>query len=274
MQALRLPEDGLRHLPGLPAVAAGVEAGGAGEGIEGPAEAAVDGAVLVEALVEGAGLPQEDVPGQIAQELRPVAALAPLQRWALEAQEELGGGDLHPAGDLLLVDGLRLVAVVPLNVRAALGGKDALGSLEDPVGADIPHHGEDHVGGGVEGLVAVVEGLGGDLGDALHRPGDGDAAGVADVEGLEELLVDLPVGVILHHADLLGDDAPLLVHAFLGEVGDGDKAEEDLQVLLKVLRAVEVVARQGAGGEGVGLGPVFRQVLHGAAVLGVEHLVL
>ena len=98
--------------------------------------------------------------------------------------------------------------------------------------------------------------------------------GYLAVEGREELLVDLPVGVILHHADLLGDDAPLLVHAFLSEVGDGDKAEEDLQVLLKVLRAVEVVARQGAGGEGVGLGPVFRQVLHGAAVLGVEHLVL
>ena len=178
------------------------------------------------------------------------------------------------AGDFLLVDSFRLIAVVPLNVRAALGGQDALRRLEDPVGADIPHHGEDHVGGGVEGLVAVVEGLGGDLGDALHRPGDGDAAGVADVESLEQLLVDLPVGVILHHADLLGDDAPLLVHALLGEVGDGDEAEEDLQVLLKVLRAVEVVARHGAGGEGVGLGAVFRQVLHGAAVPGVEHLVL
>ena len=78
------------------------------------------------------------------------------------------------------------------------------------------------------------------------------------VEGPEHLGVDLPVGVVLNHPNLLADDALLLGHAFLGEVGDGDEGQENLQVFLKVVRGVEVVAGHGVGGKGVGFRAVFR----------------
>ena len=41
-----------------------------------------------------------------------------------------------------------------------------------------------------------------------------------------------------------------------------------------MVRGVEIVARHGVGGEGVGLRAVFRQLLEGISLLGVEHLVL
>ena len=143
------------------------------------------------------------------------------------------------------MDGFRLIAVVPLNVRAALGGQDAFRGLEDPVGADIPHHGEDHVGGGVEGLVAAVQGLGGDAGDALHGAGHGDTGGTLPVQGLQHPLIDLPLRVILDHADLLSDNALLLGHALVGEVRHRHKGQQLPQILVKMLRAVEVVGRHG-----------------------------
>ena len=122
--------------------------------------------------------------------------------------------------------------------------------------------------------MAGVEGVRGDVGDGLDGPGDGGADGVVVVEPLQHGEEHLVLRVVLDHADLLADDALLLVHALLGEVGDGDKGEENLQVLIEFLRALEVVARDGRAGEGVGAGPVGRQVLEGVAVLGVEHLVL
>ena len=138
----------------------------------------------------------------------------------------------------------------------------------------IAHHRQNHVGGGVEGLVAVVQRLRRDMGDALHRAGDGGPGGALLVQGLHHPGVELPVRVVLDHADLLADDALLLGHALLGEIGDGDEGQQDLQVLLKVLRGVEVVAGHGVGGEGVGLRAVLGQLLEGVALLGVEHLVL
>ena len=122
--------------------------------------------------------------------------------------------------------------------------------------------------------MAGIERFGRDLRNALHRTGDGDAGGGGVVQALEQVGVDPPVGRILHHADLLTDDAALLVHALLREVGDGDEREQDLQILLKVLRAVEVIGGRRVGGEGVRLRAVLAQLLQGVAVLGVEHLVL
>ena len=43
------------------------------------------------------------------------------------------------------------------------------------------------------------------------------------VQGLHEALIHLPLRVILDHADLLADDALLLFHTFIGEIGDGHK---------------------------------------------------
>ena len=76
------------------------------------------------------------------------------------------------------------------------------------------------------------------------------------------------------HADLLGDDALFLFHAFLGEVGDGHEGQQNPEIVIKMLGAVEIVGGNGVAGVGVGLGPAPGQVLHGAAVGGVEHLVL
>ena len=122
--------------------------------------------------------------------------------------------------------------------------------------------------------MAVVQGLGGDLADALHGPGHGLADGAVTVQGLHHLAVDLPLGVVLDHADLLGDDALLLLHAFIGEVGDGHEGQQNPEIVIKMLGAVEIVGGNGVAGVGVGLGPAPGQVLHGAAVGGVEHLVL
>ena len=97
---------------------------------------------------------------------------------------------------------------------------------------------------------------------------------MAGVEALHQIGVDPPVRLVLDHADLLGDDALLLVHALLGEVGLGDKGEEDAEALIELLGTLEVVAGDGVGGEGVVHGPVFRQLLEGVPLPGVEHLVL
>ena len=122
--------------------------------------------------------------------------------------------------------------------------------------------------------MAVVQGLGGDLADALHGPGHGLADGAVTVQGLHHLAIDLPLGIVLDHADLLGDDALLLLHALVGEVGDGHEGQQNPEIVVKMLGAVEIVGSDGVAGVGVGLGPTPGQVLHGAAVGGVEHLVL
>ena len=138
----------------------------------------------------------------------------------------------------------------------------------------VAHHCQNHVRGGVECLVAVVQRLRCDVGDTLHRPGDRGPGSALLVQGLHHPGIELPVGVVLDHADLLADDALLLGHALLREIGDRDEGQQDLQILLKVLRGVEVVAGHGVGGEGIGLRAVFRQLLEGVTLLGVEHLVL
>ena len=111
------------------------------------------------------------------------------------------------------------------------------------------------------------------MGDAFHRTGNGSPGRADAVEGLHHPGVDLPVRVILNHPDLLADDALLLGHALLGKIRNGDEGEQDLQILGKVRRGIEVVARHGVGGKGIGLRAVFSQFLQGVAFLGIEHLV-
>ena len=122
--------------------------------------------------------------------------------------------------------------------------------------------------------MALVEGFRRDLGDALHRSGNGGPGGGDLVEGPEHPDVNLPVGVVLDHPDLLADDTLFLGHALLGEPGDGDEGQQNLQVLIEMVRGIKVVPGHGVGGKGVGLRAVFRQLLEGVALLGVEHLVL
>ena len=121
--------------------------------------------------------------------------------------------------------------------------------------------------------MATVQGLGSDVGDALHGAGHGDTGGALPVQGLQHPLIDLPLRVVLDHADLLSNDALLLGHALVGEVRHRHKGQQLPQIFVKMLRAVEVVGRHGVAGEGVRLGAVFGHLLHGVSVGGVEHLV-
>ena len=81
------------------------------------------------------------------------------------------------------------------------------------------------------------------------------------IQGGHQVSKHLPVRVVLNHADLLADDTPLLVHALLGKPGLGDEGEENAQVFFKFLGGFKVVTGDGAGGKGVGAGPVGGQVL-------------
>ena len=106
--------------------------------------------------------------------------------------------------------------------------------------------------------MAGVEGVGGDVGDGLLGAGDGHPDGVVIKQALHQAVKHLVVRIVLHHADLLADDPLLLVHALLGEIGNGDEGEQDAQVLLKFLCALEIVACDGVAGEGIGGGAVGR----------------
>ena len=141
-------------------------------------------------------------------------------------------------------------------------------------GIHVAHHRQHHVGRGVERLVTVIQRLCRDVGDALHRSGNAGPGGAVPVQSPHHTDVDLPVGVVLHHADLLTDDALLLSHALLGEIGNGHKGQQNFKVFLKVVGGVEIIAGHGVGGKRVGLRAVLRQLLEGVALLGVEHLVL
>ena len=141
------------------------------------------------------------------------------------------------------------------------------------LGIDVALHAQHHIGRRVEDLVAVIEGLRGDLRDALHRTGDAVADGVMGIEHFQQIVVNPHTGVILAHADLLRDDALLLLHGLIGKIRGGDKVQQHPQIFLKALGALEVVAGDARGGKGVGVGPVCREnVQRVVAVRQVEHL--
>ena len=127
----------------------------------------------------------------------------------------------------------------------------------------------------VKGAVAVVERVRVDLGDALDRAGDVVAHGMALIQQLHQLEVDRVIRHVVVHADLLRDDAPLLFHGLGREVGRRDKAQQRAQVLLKVLRAAEIIHRLIIGGEGIGIRAHDGHALQDVDAVGhVEHLVL
>ena len=122
--------------------------------------------------------------------------------------------------------------------------------------------------------MAVIERFGGDLRDAIHGSGYTVADGVMSIEHFQKIIVDRKAGVILSHADLLGDDALLLLHGLVGKVRSGDEMQQHAQVFFKALGTLEVVAGDARRGEGVGVGPVCREDIQGTvAVRQVEHLV-
>lgn len=93
------------------------------------------------------------------------------------------------------------------------------------------------------------------------------------IERAEQVEVHLPVGVIVIHADLLSDDALFLGNRSLGEIGLGDKLQQDAQALLKMVGAGEEIGSLVKGGIGIGVGAGLGILGEGIAVLAVEHLV-
>ena len=104
--------------------------------------------------------------------------------------------------------------------------------------------------------MAVIKCIGAYLRDALDAACHLIADGVVLIQHTHEPVVDDIAGVVLDHAYLLSDDALLLLHGLVGEVGGGDKLQQHAQVFLKARGAVKIIGGHAAGGEGVGLGSV------------------
>ena len=220
-----LPQDGVGDGTGILAVAAGVEIGHAGHHLKGPAEAGVDEALLIKPLIQRAGLAQQNIAGHVAQDGGAHIIVA-LRRWgALEARQELRRGDLHLQNGLLLRHGLRLRAVIPLNDGAAELGQHPVGQIDHMDRVHVAHHRQNHVGRGIKCLMAVIQRVRSDFGNALHCTGNAGAGRMAMIHGPQHPGVDLPVGVVLDHADLLTDDALLLGNTLIGEIENGQYTE-------------------------------------------------
>lgn len=116
------------------------------------------------------------------------------------------------------------LAVAARDLLAALARKDLFCNGDDFVRVDVADDAQRHVGRTVERTVAVVERLRGDARDALDRTSDGHARGRGAVQAGKKPLIDLPVGRILDHADLLSDDAALL--STLSSVKYGTETKE------------------------------------------------
>ena len=126
----------------------------------------------------------------------------------------------------------------------------------------------------VKGIIAAPENLRCNSPNALHSPGNGHPDGMVAVHGGKQVLINLAVRAVLIHPDLLGDNPPLPLHRFLGEIGGGDKGEQQLQAGLKMLRTGEVVGRHVITGKGVGIGAQGGKLLHHVPVRHLKHLVL
>ena len=153
------------------------------------------------------------------------------------------------------------LTVAARDLLAALAGQNFLRQRDHRLRINIADDTQRHVGRAVERTVAVIQRFRRDARDALDRAGDGNARGRRAVQAGKKPFVDLPVGRILDHADLLGDDAALLFHAFLRKVRHGDEGEQNAQVFFKMLGAVKVIARHRVGGKGVRLCAVLREYL-------------
>ena len=153
--------------------------------------------------------------------------------------------------------------------------QDLPGQGNHPFRVHITQDAQCHVSRGIEGPVAEVEDLRGDLPDGLLGAQNRHPDGMDPIHPRGQKLKQGAVRGILVHTDLLVDDAPLLVHALLGEIGGGDEFQQELQILLKVLGAGEIVGRHIVAREGIGVGPQGSELGgHIPASRQVEHLVL
>ena len=274
-QEFCLIENAVSDLLGVQGVAAAGQYGGAGAELLAAAEAGIDEAVLIQPLVQLAGLAEEHLGGDACHQLLVGHSLARGGRGALEGQLEGGHGHVHlPAGQG--GDGLSRLRFTEIGDGHAgfLLRQDLLGDGGHLLGVHIAHHAQHHIGRVVEGPVAVVEGLGGDLLDGFHGTRNGDPDGVVMIESLVHLLHDHGIGGVGVHQNLLGDDAPLLLHALLGEPGGGHEFQQQPQGGRKIVGAGKIIGGDAVGGEGVGAGTQGGEFLGDVPARQVEHLVL
>ena len=247
---------------------------GARQHVEVAPQAAVDSALLVEADIQRAAVAEQGVAGQVADDALPEGVLALVHSLALVARQEHGHGNLHGLAGLASGGaGGVLAAVVPDDGGPALPGQDGLRLLRHTGLVHIPHADQDHVGGRIERLVAVVEGLGGDLPDALQGAHHRHAGRAVLIQPLHQVGVHPPIRIVLRLLDFLGNDALLPVHALLGEIGRGHKPQQDAEIFIEIGRGGKIIGGHGVAGEGVVRGPVPGEGLHDVFRGHVEHFV-
>ena len=123
-------------------------------------------------------------------------------------------------------------------------------------------------------MIAAVKEVGGDLGDGIGGTGDVQLHRVLVVQRPQEVKEGAPARVVVVHPDLLADDPLLLLDRFRGEVGLGDKIQEDFHGLPEVVGAAEKIGGAVEGGVGVGRGAGFGVFGEGVPILALKHLVL
>ena len=176
----------------------------------------------------------------------------------------------HPLSD----DALRLLLRPAHRLKGRCFFEHPVRHLQRLVGVKISRDGQHHVVQVVEGVVAAVEQVGVDPGNRLDGARDVHLDAIVVVKAVQQVKGHPPARVVLIHADLLPDDALLLLHRLLGEVGVGHAVQQNLQRLLEFARAGEQVAGLVEAGEGVGGGSGLGVPVKCVAVLALKHLVL
>ena len=115
----------------------------------------------------------------------------------------------------------------------------------------IAHYAEHHISRVIKGPVAGVQGVGSDLGNGFHRSQNRLPDRMAVVEATQQILIYLPVRVVIVHADLLSDNALLLMDALGSKVGRRDEAEQHPQMLWESVGAGKVVGCHVSGGKSI-----------------------
>ena len=133
---------------------------------------------------------------------------------------------------------------------------------------------EHHIGRTVKRLMAAEQDLRCNWCNAFHTAGNRDPYRMLCIEALKHADIGLPARHILHHADLLTDDALFLLYIFIRKIRSKYKFKKDLEILLKFAGAGKMVGRHRVTGEGVGRCAGHAKLLKRIAVLILKHLML
>ena len=95
------------------------------------------------------------------------------------------------------------------------------------------------------------------------------------IQAGRQIFKDAAVGIVQMHADLLIDDADLLLNALLCEIGSGDELQQQFQRAFKVFGAGNIVGGHIIAGEGIGARTQRSQFRRHIPITGkIEHFML